>query len=642
MDSEGVKRRLTAILYADVVGFSRMMGEDPEFTHQSLKAGREVFFQEIRSHDGRLVNAPGDSILAEFSSVIDAVQCAVTIQIRQGKVNAALPDLRKMRFRIGVELGEVLVDEAGIYGDGVNIAARLEGLAKPGKVCISRTVHDQVKYRLPFAYHYLGEQRVKNIREPVRAYHVEFEGEFTKGATTGEARSVLPGTPGRKGRKRWIALGMALGTGLIVTMLVVSRMAGWIGPESQLRTIVAGHGNLQLPDKPSIAVLPFLNMSGDPAQDYFADGITEDIITDLSKISGLFVIARNSTFTYKGKAVKVQQVSKDLGVRYVLEGSVRKDSGRVRINAQFIDATTGNHVWAERYDRPLQDVFALQDEIAKEIVESLRIRLTEKEELGLATRQKIDLKAFDYVLRGMELNRVLTKENNEEARRHFQRALEVDPEYGAAYMYLAKTYFQDWVMQWSNDPQVLVDAYRNIQKCMKQEAVRAMCRSFQAVILQWRNQHDQAIADLRSAIESLPNDADILARMAEVLNFAGKSKEALPYIQRAIRLDPVYPFHYLWTLGHSYFLNREHKMALQTFQELKLKNPNFVPANLYMAALYQETGKIQQAKSELKNALKKRPDADLINWIDRLPYKLESDAQRLKDALKTIRDSFTG
>ncbi len=636
MDSEGVKRRLTAILYADVVGFSRMMGEDPEFTHQSLKAGREVFFQEIRSHDGRLVNAPGDSILAEFSSVIDAVQCAVAIQTRQGEVNASLPDPRKMQFRVGIELGEVLVDEAGIYGDGVNVAARLEGLAKPGKVCISRTVHDQVKHRLPYAYHYLGEQRVKNIRDPVRAYHVEFEGKFTKGATTGEAHPVLPGATGRRGRKRWIALGMALGTGLIFTVLVVSRMAGWIGPDSHLRIIVAGQEDLQLPDKPSIAVLPFVNMSGDPEQEYFSDGITEDIITDLSKISGLFVIARNSTFAYKGKAVKVQQLSRELGVRYILEGSVRKAGGRVRINAQFIDATTGNHIWADRYDRPMQDVFTLQDEITADIVESLRVRLTEKEQVELATRQKIDLKAFDYVLRGMELTHPLTREKNLEARSFFQKALEVDPEYGVAHMNLAKTYFQSWVMKWSDNPQELEIAHTHIRKCLEMESVRARCKSYLGMILQWKKQHEQAIQELTRANESFPNDSNILAGLAEVLAFAGKPREAIAHIEQAMRLDPVYPFHFLWTLGHAHFINRDPEKALDAFEKLKQKNPEFIPAYLFVAAIHQEGGNLKKARAEMAIVSKKRPDTNIGSWMERLPYKESRDLQRLKDVMAAL------
>jgi adenylate cyclase len=322
-----MERKLVAILSADVQGYSRLMGEDEEATIRTLTAYREVMTSLIQQHRGRVVDSPGDNLLAEFTSAVDAVQGAVAIQRGLETRNAELPASRQMHYRIGINVGDVVVEGERLYGDGVNIAARLESLAEGGGICISGTVYDQVKNKLPIGYEYQGEQTVKNIADPVRMYRVQLGSESTAPKTDAAPPVTLP-----------------------------------------------------LPDKPSIAVLPFTNMSGDPEQEYFSDGMTDDIITDLSKVSGLFVIARNSTFIYKGKAVKVGEVGRELGVRHVLEGSVRKAGNRVRINVQLIDAPTGGHVWAERYDRELEDIFALQDELTQRIVFALKVMLTPEEQ----------------------------------------------------------------------------------------------------------------------------------------------------------------------------------------------------------------------------------------------------------------------
>ena len=383
-----MERKLAAILSADVKGYSRLMGEDEEATIHTLTAYREVMTTLIQRHRGRVVDSPGDNLLAEFASAVDAVRCAVEVQHELRVRNTELPAQRKMEFRIGLNVGDVVVEGEKLYGDGVNIAARLEGLAEPGGICISRTVHDQVENKLVLSYEYLGEQTVKNIAKPVRVWRVR-EPEV---AAPAESTSVL-----RQAQHE--------------------RLSDSVTPSSSGQALSQPQSDpyasmLTLPDKPSIAVLPFANMSGDPEQEYFSDGITEDLITDLSKLSGLFVIARQSVFTYKGKPVKVQEVSRELGVRYVLEGSVQKAAERVRITAQLVDATTGHHLWAERYDRPFKDIFALQDEITRRIVGALEVKLTPGEHEQVWRRYTDNVEAYDYLLRGWESQQRLTQETN--------------------------------------------------------------------------------------------------------------------------------------------------------------------------------------------------------------------------------------
>ncbi|HJY79644.1 MAG TPA: adenylate/guanylate cyclase domain-containing protein, partial [Candidatus Binatia bacterium] len=373
MAPSGVRRRLAAILAADVKGYSRLMGEDEVATLRSLTASREVTDALIAQHHGRIVGTAGDSILAEFASVVDAVQCAVEIQRELKVKNAGLPEHRRMEFRIGINLGDVMVEGEQIYGDGVNVAARLEALADAGGICISGVVYEQIKNKLTLSCEDLGEQSVKNIAEPVRVWRVALD--ETAGNMVGAASRSHPAMPKRTGSSRRpspLTIGVAVaGLGLLVSMVILVQYLS--GRPQAPSAAIPPAPPLPLPDKPSIAVLPFTNLSGDAQQDYFGDGIAEDLITDLSKLSGLFVISRNSTFTYKGKAVKLAEVSKELGVQYVLEGSVRRAENQVRVTAQLVDATTDHHLWAERYDRSLQDIFTLQDEIRQKIMFALKV-----------------------------------------------------------------------------------------------------------------------------------------------------------------------------------------------------------------------------------------------------------------------------
>ena len=373
MAQEGFKRKLTAILSADVEGYSRLMGENEEATVRTLTTYREVLSTLIQQHNGKVLDSPGDNLLAEFVSVVDAVQCAVAVQKEIQARNVEMPESRRMEFRIGINLGDVIEEEERIYGDGVNIAARLEGLAKPGGICISKTAFDHIESKLPYGYEYLGDQTVKNIAKPVGAYQVVMEPRVTIVGKPEDEKSA-------KVRRMPILIGA-------VAVLVLAFAVGIWQFYMRRPTIEPASVDkmaLPLPDKPSIAVLPFDNLSGDSEQEYFSDGITNDIITDLSKFRDLFVVARNSTFTYKNKPTKVQEVSRELGVRYVLEGGVQKAGDRVRINVQLIDATTGQHLWAERFDRSIDDIFAVQDEITEKIVAAVYIKV------DLAVRDRVD------------------------------------------------------------------------------------------------------------------------------------------------------------------------------------------------------------------------------------------------------------
>ena len=429
MATQDFRRKLTAILSADVKGYSRLMGEDEEATVSTITAYREVIGSVVQKHRGRVVDSPGDNILAEFSSVVDAVRGAVEIQEELATRNAELPEKRRMEFRIGINLGDVIHEEERIYGDGVNVAARIESLAEGGGTCISGSAFEQVKNKLELGYEYLGEHSVKNIAEPVRVYRVLTEPEAI-GKVIGEERAEP-----RKGQRVALAV-------IIVLLSLVGGLLIWRTAFPPVQVASVEKMAFPLPDKPSIAVLAFDNMSGDPKQEYFSDGITDDLITDLSKISGLFVIARNSTFTYKGKPVKVKQVAEELGVRYVLEGSVRRAGEQVRINAQLIDTTTGGHLWAERYDGQMDNVFALQDRITRKIVSALAVQLTAGDEKQVAGKETDSAEAYDAFLQGWAHYWRVTPDDYVQAVPYFEKAVELDPNYSRAYAALAAIYWR--------------------------------------------------------------------------------------------------------------------------------------------------------------------------------------------------------
>jgi adenylate cyclase len=610
-----MERKLAAIFSTDVAGYSRLMGDDEEATIRTLTASRALISSLIRHHRGRVVDAPGDNLLAEFSSVVDAVRCAVEIQEQLKMKNADLPGHRQMRFRIGINLGDVVVEGERLYGDGVNIAARLESLAIPGGICISGTVYDQVKNKVTLGYEYLGEREVKNIAEPVRVYRVAAtvpsplveQASSLPAAPPVEQASSLPAArmaapPDRRAgiaRRKWA---IAAGTGLLfmVGMIVAVRYLPFsllgtqhseLGtPPSSLSTqssaLVTPEAQLPLPDKPSLIVLPFVNMSKDPDQEYFSDGLTETLTGDLSRISNLFVISRNSAFTYKGKAVKVQDVGREMGVRYVLEGSVLKADNQVRINAQLIDATTGGHLWSERYDRPLKDIFVLQDEIVQKIVTTLKLQLTVREQGWIARKHTDNLEAYDYSLRGMEYWERYTKETNIQARQMWEKAIALDPQYAEAYALLGWTYWLEWAVRWGADPQALEHAFELAKQALALDDSLPGAHSLLSEVYTSRKEFDQAVAEGERAIALDPNDEISYLVQADVLNIAGRPEEAMRAVAQAMRLNPRYPPNSLFELGYAYCLTGRYAEAIVTLKETSSRHPNLIPAHVVLAYSY--------------------------------------------------------
>ena len=510
--------------------------------------------------------------------MVDAVQGAVEIQRELKDRNSDLPAPRRMEFRIGINLGDVIVEGERIYGDGVNIAARLEGLADAGGICIAGNVHDQVEMKLGslgVAYEFLGEQTVKNIARPVLAYRVLLEPETVpvgKGKSEGTSSLQLP-QPGT------------------------------------------------ISDKPSIAVLPFVNLSGDAEQEYFSDGITEDLITDLSKLSGLFVISRNSVFLYKGKAVKPEQVSHELGVKFMLEGSVRKAGNRVRITAQLIDASTGYHLWAERYDRELQDIFAVQDEVTQKIVAALQVKLTEGEQQRFGHVPTQNLEAYECLLRGLEFYRRRTPETHAHARQLFERAVTLDPQFAAAHAWLGRAYITEYVFQWSEDPDLIDQGANLARRAVTLDESLPVAHQTLAYAYLGRKQYDQALVEARRAVALDPNDADACVTLGEIFSCVGHAEEAISLVEKALRLDPHYPASYLFALGQAYYLAGRRNEAIAAFKRLLTRNPDHVRGHFILAMIYTDAGRKQEAREEIALCRAINPSYSLEGIRGIVPYK---------------------
>jgi len=626
MTTQEVKRKLTAILSADVKGYSRLMGEDEEATVRTLNVYKEVMTNLIQQHRGRVVDASGDNVLAEFGSVVDAVRCAVEIQKELKARNAELPENRRMEFRIGVNLGDVIEDGEQILGDGVNIAARLESLSDAGGICISGTAFDHVRNKLDLGYEYLGEQTVKNIALPVRVYKVLIEPEAA-GKVIGEKKA--------KPRQLQMAtMGLVIGVIVVVAVFVIWKF--YIPSAPQPEVASKDKMAFPLPDKPSIAVLPFTNMSGDPKEDYFSDGLTEQIITSLSKFKRLFVIARNSTFVYKGKPVKIQKVAEDLGVRYVLEGSVQKSRDRVRITAQLIDAMTGRHIWSENYDRELKDIFALQDEITIKIMTAMRVELTEGEQARHWIKWETDnLKAFDKNYQGIGFMRRGTKQDNDTARQLFEEAIAFDPKFVYPYMNLGLTHFWDARFGWSGSPaKSLQRAFELAQKALAMEESIDVAHSLLASIYLVMRQHDKAIAEGERAVALNPNGAFAYMVLAAIVGCAGKWEESVLYAKQSMRLNPFPEFGDYWILGRAYFMTGQFDEAIVALRKALQMNPNFLPAHIFLAAYYSSLGRDAEATASAKEVLRINPKFTIESYAKTLPYKDKADIDREVDALR--------
>jgi TolB-like protein/class 3 adenylate cyclase/Flp pilus assembly protein TadD len=614
-----MERRLAAILAADVVGYSRLMNRDEAGTLAALKSHRgEVIDPQIAEHNGRIVKLMGDGVLTEFASVVDAVTCAVEIQQAMAGRNAEIPEDERIAFRIGINLGDIIVEGEDIYGDGVNIAARLEGLAEPGGVCISDDVYRQISNKLDFAFKDLGDQKVKNIPQPVRAYEVLI-GSGESGITKPAARSKRP--------VMWAA-GLA-------AMVAVGGLF-WFEPWTKLPNPDTVEQTLpSISDKPSVAVLPFDNLSNDPEQDFFADGLTEDLITDLSKISGLFVIARNSSFVYKNKPVPIQQISRELGVQFVLEGSVRKSGGKIRINAQLVDGATGGHLWAERYDRDYKNIFSLQDEIIGKIAQALKVTLTVAEQQKISRQETDDLEAYEFFLKGRQQYVRRSRDGNRLAQELLEKAIARDPEFARAYALLARAHSRDFVDGWSESPEASLDRALDIARtAVALDSSSPQSHMAMADALRFRGETDEAVAAAKKAVELDPNFADGYALLAQTLAYAGEPERGLEMIGRAMLLNPRPSYAYLGIQGQNRFALELYGPAIVSFEGAVALNPEVQRMHLWLAASYARVGRQEDAEWEVEEIQAINPDASLTNTALLLPFGDPAHRRNFLDALR--------
>jgi TolB-like protein/Flp pilus assembly protein TadD len=590
MAQKGLKRKLAAILSADAVGYSRLMGKDEEATVRTLSAYREVMSALIRQHNGRVLDFPGDNLLAEFASVVDAVHCAMAVQKEITAHNAKLPEERKMQFRIGINLGDVIQEGKKIYGEGVNVAARLESLAEPGGICISGIAYDQVKKKLNLEFQYAGKKSLKNIEGPV------------------DVHRVLPMSDAEMKK----------------------------GIKAQVE-----HMAFPLPERPSIAVLPFTNMSGDPAQEYIGDGISENIISALSVGSGMFVIARNSTFIYKGRSVKVQQIAEDLGVRYVLEGSVQKSGDRLRVSAQLIDALNGYHLWSDKYDRKMKALFELQDEITQKIVVSLQVELTHGEQARAYAKTTGNLEAWSHGVRGNDLLDKFNREDNIKAREHLEAAIKLDPRYVLAYVWLGATHTAAAAYGWSESPaESFKRAHELGQKAIALDDKSASVHIMLALIYLFQRDYDRAIAAGKLAISLDPNFSIGHAHLAQIMFFGGKFEEAIALTEKAMRLSPYYPAFYLSPLSRSFAILGRYEEAITSSNQLynRSRSGDYPEdwALIHLAGIYAASGREDEARTFMAQALRINPSVSAAFFKQSQPFKNPAHLQReLKTLIRT-------
>jgi adenylate cyclase len=604
------------------------MGEDEKGTVSTLNTYKEVMTGLIQHHRGRVVDAPGDNLLAEFGSIVDAVECAAEIQKELKTRNADLPENRKMEFRIGVNLGDVIEDGEQILGDGVNIAARVQGLADGGGICISGTAFDQVKNKLSVGYQYLGKQTVKNITEPVRAYKVMMEPEAA-GKVIGEEEP-------KPTKWAWKAIAAVA----VIVFVAAGLIWNFYLRGSQIEAARLDKMAFPLPDKPSIAVLPFNNMSGDPKEEYFCDGITDQIITSLSMIPRLFVIARNSTFVYKGKAVKVNKVAEEMGVRYVLEGSVQRSKDTVRILVQLIDAIKGIHLWSERYDRDLKDLFILQDEIAKQIMTALQVKLTEGEYASGVAGTTSNLKALECFWRGEEHFFRFTKEDHAAARQWAQKGVELDPKFAGAWALLGWTYLWEINMGWSKSPtQSMKEGLECEQRAIGISDSCAKAHAAMGWINLLQRKFDEAIEEGEKAVRINPNDPVMLNILATIMQFSGKFDQSIALMKNAMRLSPYYPASFLSALSGSNFFAGRYEDALAAGELLlaRAQKGEYSPflAHRTLARAYIGLGQNQKARAHAEEMLKINPNYSLADERKMMSYfKDPATVDRAIDAMR--------
>jgi TolB-like protein/class 3 adenylate cyclase/Flp pilus assembly protein TadD len=598
--AEHPTRKLAVILHADVVGSTALVQHDEARAHERIQDVFHRFAGTIGSYNGHPLELRGDALVAEFNRASDAVEASLAFQAENTRFNANLEDDIQPTLRIGISLGEVVVADNTVTGEGIVLAQRLEQLASGGGVCIQGAVHEAVPGRLPFDYESLGEQEVKGFSEPVRAYAVSLKAGEAMPAP--EVHALPAGAQPERPKKRWIVLSV------VAVLIIVGGGLAWFQPwVAREEPASIERMAFPLPDKPSIAVLPFTNMSGDPEQEYFVDGITEDLTTDLSKISGLFVIARNSAFTYKGKAVTPEKVARELSVRYVVEGSVRRAGGQVRINAQLIDTSTGGHLWAERYDGQLTDIFGLQDRVTRSIVSAMAVELTPQEQQDLARRETESLQAYDYVLRGRQQLARLSREGVAKARELFEKAVDLDPGYARAHTNLGLLYYNEWRLWGRNRNENLARAVEYGRKAVAQDDRSAGTHTLLAVVHHYLGEQNEAEIEAQRALALDPTHPETLGNLGDFLRRSGRPAEAIKLLNKAIRLEPYYPPDYLAWLGHCYFDLGEYEEAIRVLNEGVAQEPDYLPFHLFLAQSYAMLDRQDEAKAQVAEILRLNP-----------------------------------
>lgn len=619
METAGIKRKLTTILAADVEGYSRLMSADEEATLHTLKSHRQIIDGLIGKHDGRIFATAGDSVLAEFGSAVEAVRCAIAIQEELKIGNAELAVGKQMQFRIGINIGDVMVDGSNLHGDGVNVAARLEGVAEAGGICISGNTHDQVKNRLSIGFEDIGPQQVKNIAEPVPAFRIVL--------ASLSSPAIKPSSA-----TRWRIPAVAAVVVIIVAAVGLVSWQPWI-----TKVEAANRDNLAfpLPDKPSIAVLPFENLSGDVKQDFLGDGISENITTALARIPDMFVIPRTTTRTYKGKSVTVAQVAEQLGVRYVLDGSVRRFGDQVRVTTQLIDALKGQQIWTERYDREFQDTFALQDDITLNILEALQLKLTRGEGARALSGGTKSLETYQLVQQGQQIFRRLKKESNTEARELFQKAVDLDPTYAIGWYFIGLTHMAAANRGWADDPtEARKQALEFAEKALSIDPSGGAPYNILANLSSQERKFDEAIAYGEHAVSLDPGNARAVAFLGRTLIFAGRAEDALPPVQRAKRFNPFTPSILLRWEGVAFHTLERYEEAVTAFEGARSRNPKGVLPVAWLALTYADMGRDEDARKAAEDVLKLSPGFSSKGFVNAaLAFK---DRSRPERALATL------
>jgi adenylate cyclase len=610
-------RKLRAILSADVKGYSLLMADNELATIATLKSYRQKMTFLIQQHQGRVVDSPGDNILAEFASAVDAVKCSVKIQEELKERNAELSEGRKMQFRIGINIGDVVQDADRIYGDGVNVAARIEGLAEPGGICISRGVCDHVKKKLKLGFEYLGEHAVKNISEPVRVYKVLTSSEAV-GRIIGEKKAIP-----KQRRKFFFAASVIVIIGIAAAILWNLYFRPTLIEVASVEKMA-----FPLPDKPSIAVLPFDNLSGSPEDEFIADGISESIITALSKTPSIFVIARNSTFTYKDKPTKVQKIAEDLGVQYVLEGSLQKSKDQLRINAQLIDAINGNHLWAEKYDRNMNDLFELQDDITMKIITALNVKLTRGEQAAVYAKGTDNLEAYLKVLQGFGQWQRYNKEGNAILQKIAKEAISLDSNYPAAYYLLSTTQMREVLLGTTKSPQTSLKlSIENARKAISLDNSFADAQALLGWLYTMTSQHEKGIAAAECGLTLNHNSPGAYTWLGVTLKYAGKHEEAIEIYKKAIRISPIPSPNRLFCLCVACRDCGRYEEGISAAKKAVHLEPDNLYAHTCLASCYALLDRDAEAQAEAAEVMRIDPKFSLVYLGKRLPYKDPADTQ---------------